>query len=145
MVEVEIRGKKFPLCLTVAALDQINAKCGGMKGISAFLDGADQIFQISPQRSTPDEDGNAGKAICNTAWMLALLIREGEENRFACARFDGEQAERRAVPDLDTINHLLTVASVNKYRLAVIQAVNESMKQEVEALYPKNVKDAEQG
>lgn len=133
MVEVEIRGKKFPLCLTVAALDKINDKCGGMQNIAAFLDGKNDDGTTSPTR-----------VICNTAWFLGLLIQEGEENRLQLARFDGEKTERRAVPDSGAIAHLLTVASANKYRPAVIEAVNESMSQEIEAVYPKNVKDAEQ-
>ena len=144
MVEVEIRGKKFPLCLTVAALEKINAKCGGMKGIGAFLDGKEQSLLIPPQGAAPSETSSAGRALCNTAWMLGLLIQEGEENRLVCARFDGEKVERRAVPDTEAIGHLLTVASAQKYRLAVFEAVNESMKQEIEAVYPKNGKDAEQ-
>ena len=132
MVEVEIRGKPFPLCLTVAALDKINEKCGGMKNIGAFLDG-----------KSADGSKSTTQMVVNTAWMLGLLIQEGEENRLVLARFDDEKTERRAVPDVAAISHLLTIASVNKYRTAVIDAVNESMVQEIEAVYPKNVKDAE--
>lgn len=132
MISVEIRGKEFPLCLTVAALDAINAKCGGIKNIGAFLDGIDEEGATS-----------FSKSLCNTAWMLGLLIREGEENRLICARFDGEQTERRAVPDSAAISHLLTIASAGKYKTSVIEAVNESLTQEIEAAYPKNVKSAE--
>lgn len=132
MVEVEIRGKKFPLCLTVAALDKINEKCGGMKNIGAFIDG-----------KQPDGTHSTDQMICNTAWLLGLLIQEGEESRLVLARFDGEKAERRAVPDSAAVSHLLTVASAKKYRKAVVDAISESMSQEIEALYPKNVKDAE--
>ena len=132
MAEVEILGKKFPLCLTVAAVDKINEKCGGLNGITKFLDGA--------------EDGkvNTGKAMCNTAWLLGLLIQEGEENRLILARFSGEKAERRVVPDSEAICHLLTIASAKKYRTAVFEAVNESLKQEIEAVYQKNVESEEQ-
>lgn len=132
MVEVEIRGKKFPLCLTVAAVDKINEKCGGLSGITKFLDG--------------EENGktNTGKAMYNTAWLLGLLIQEGEENRLILCRFDGEKAERRAVPDSEAICHLLTVASAKKYRAAVFDAINESLKQEIEAVHPKNGKSEEQ-
>ncbi len=133
MVEVDIGGKKFPLCLTVSALDKVNEKCGGMKNIGAFLDGKDT-----------DERASSSRAMVNTVWMLALLLQEGEENRIVFSRLAGEETERQLVPDQETLNHLLTVASANKYRVAVIQAVNESMVQEIEALYPKNVKDAEQ-
>lgn len=144
MVEVEIRGKKFPLCLTVAALDKINAKCGGLGNIGSFLDGKEPSYMLHPEQAAQGEKGSTGKALCNTAWMLGLLIQEGEENRLVCARLDGEQTERRCVPDAEAIAHMLTVASAQKYRLSVFDAVNESMKQEVEALHPKNGKDAEQ-
>ena len=132
MVEVDIRGKKFPLCLTVAALDKINEKCGGMKNIGAFLGG-----------KGADGQASSSLAMVNTTWMLALLLKEGEENRVVLSRLAGEDVQRQDVPDQETLSHLLTVASANKYRVAVIQAVNESMVQEIEALYPKNVKDAE--
>lgn len=134
MVEVEIRGKKFPLCLTVAALDEINDKCGGIQHIGAFLDGKDSAGVA-----------NSSRVMVNTAWMLALLLREGEENRLVYAQFGGEEAKRRDVPDLEALRHLMTFATAKKYRLAVIAAVNESMVQEIEALYPKNVKSAERG
>ena len=132
MVEVEIVGKAYPLCLTVAALDEINVKCGGMQHIGAFLDGKDAAGVA-----------NSSRIIVNTAWMLALLLREGEENRLVLACLNGEETKRCEVPDLEKLNHLLTIASANKYRLAVIKAVNESMVQEIEALYPKNVKTEE--
>lgn len=134
MVEVEIRGKAFPLCLTVAALDEINEKCGGMQHIGAFLDGKDSAGAA-----------NSSRVMTNTAWMLALLLREGEENRLVYAHLGGEDADRRDVPGLDTLRHYMTFATAKKYRLAVITAINESMVQDIEALYPKNVKDAERG
>lgn len=134
MVEVEIFGKSFPLCLTVAALDKINEKCGGMKNIGAFLNG-----------KGADGLASSSFAMVNTAWMLALLLHEGEENRLVLSRLAGEDAQRQAVPDHEAIVHLATIASMNKYRVAVIQAVGESMSQEIEAVYPKNVKSAERG
>lgn len=132
MVMVEIRGKQFPLCLTVAALDEINAKCGGIDGIGKFLDGIND-----------EGKRDLNQSVCNTAWMLSLLIQEGEENRLVCARCDGEKAERRAVPDASAIGHLLTVASAIKYKMVVVAAVNESLTQEIEAANPKNAKSAE--
>lgn len=127
MVEVKIRGVKYPLCLTVAALDKVNQKCGGLKELSAFLNGSN----------------DSGKAICNTAWMLGLLISEGEENRLMEARFTGETVKRQAVPDSDAITHLLTPGAMQEYRLAVWQAVNESMNQDIEASHSKNAENAE--
>ena len=84
MVTVDIRGKEFPLCLTVAAVDKINAKCGSIKQIGTFLDGK--------------EGGGAfefGRAMHNTAWLLGLLIQEGEENRLVNARLNMNRCHAR--------------------------------------------------
>lgn len=128
MVTVELRGKKFPLCLTVAALDKVNEKCGGLKDLTSFLKGY----------------GNGATAVYNTAWMLGLMISEGEENRLVCARLDGEKAERRVVPDSTAICHFLTPAAAREYQLAVWEAVAESMHQEIEAEHEKNGENAGQ-
>ena len=133
MVTVEIRGKEFPLCLTVAAVDKINEKCGSLKNIGTFLDGA-----------AAGQSLEMGRAMYNTAWLLGLLIQEGEENRLISAKFDGGDKVRREVPDSDALCHLMTVAEVKKYREAVFSAVNESLTQEIEAAHPKNVKSADQ-
>ena len=127
MVEVEIRGKKFPLCLTVAALDRINEKCGSLTKFLDYLQG----------------DGEVNTIVINTAWALSLLMAEGEENRLICARLDGEKAERHQVPDEEAVRHLLTPGAVRRYRVAVLTAVNESMRQEIEAESSKNVDHAE--
>lgn len=128
MVTVKIRGKEFPLCLTVAALDEINRKCGGIKKLGAFLNGED---------GTGNEKNSV--MICNTAWMLGLLIREGEENRLVNARFDEVKTQRRAVPNETDMWHYLNASTTLRYRLAVLEAVNESMQQDIEAEYEKNV------
>lgn len=133
MVTVEIGGKEFPLCLTVAAVDAVNAKCGSLKQVDSFLDGKDSSGQ-----------SDFGKALYNTAWMLGLLIQEGEENRLVSARLSGESTARRAVPDAEAMCHLLTVSTARKYRKAVLDAVYESMVQDIEAEHPKNVDHAEQ-
>ena len=122
MVAAEIRGKTFPLCLTVAALDQLTAKCGGLKGLTAFLTG----------------DGSSTRAMVNMAWMLGLLITEGEEHRLMEARFSGEKAERIAVPGSADIAHLLTGGEIQRYYGLVWQAVNESLRQTIEAEPGKN-------
>lgn len=133
MVTVEIRGKEFPLCLTVAAVDDINARCGSLSQLSAFLDGKDETGAV-----------DYGRLVYNTAWTMGLLLREGEENRLVCARFDGEPAERRAVPDSDAVCHLLTVFGAKKYRKAVLDAVHESLVRDIEAEHQKNGEHAEQ-
>lgn len=127
MVEVEIRGKKFPLCLTVAALDKINDRCGSLKDFLNFLQGG----------------GDMNTIVINTSWALALLMAEGEENRLICAELDGKETARRQVPGAQALAHMLTPGAVQKYRVAVLTAVNESMRQDIEAEYSKNGDHAE--
>ena len=127
MVEVGIRGKKCPLCLTVAALDKINDRCGSLKDFLIFLQGG----------------GDMNTIVINTSWALALLMAEGEENRLICAELDGEETVRRQVPGAQALAHMLTPGAVQKYRVAVLTAVNESMRQDIEAEYSKNGDHAE--
>ena len=83
----------------------------------------------------------------NTAWLLALLLREGEENRLICEHFaDGiESPVRREVPDLKAIRSGCTLASIAVYRASVLAAVSESMSQTIEAAYSKKKENGEQG
>lgn len=127
MVEVEIRGRKFLLCLTVAALDKINDKCGSLKDFLNFLQGG----------------GDMNTIVLNTSWALALLMAEGEENRLICAELDGTEAVRQQVPDAEALSHILTPGAVQKCRMAVLTAVNESMRQDIEAEHSKNGDNAE--
>lgn len=133
MICVEIHKKNYPLCLTVAALDEINEKIGGISGITAFLNGG--------------EDANYEQMFENTAWLLALLLREGEENRLICEHFaDGVQAPaRREIPDLQVLRSGFTLASIAVYRVAVLNAISESMSQTIEAAYSKKKENEEQG
>lgn len=127
MVKVMIRGKEFPLCLTVAALDKINEKCGGLSELESFLNGS----------------GDVSKAFHNTAWMLALLIEEGEKNRIVCERFDGKDAERNDLPGYEQLCSMVMIRTMMGYRNEVYNAIYDSMKKEIEASYPKNVEHAE--
>lgn len=127
MAKVTIRGKEFPLCLTVAALDQINDKCGGLSELQNFLLG----------------DGDVSRAYRNTAWMLALLIEEGEKNRQICSLFDGRKVESVQLPTYEQLCTMSTIYSMMRYRSICLDAISESMNQDIEASYPKNVESAE--
>lgn len=137
-VEVDIRGKKFPLCLTVAALDALNEKCGGIGGVFGFLKG-DQVEEAGLSDAQIEQEKIAAKsrALYNNAWMLGLLITEGEENRLMEAHFDGGDTTRRRVPGPEDLVHLMTPGQISGYRLEILQAVNESMRRTLEAT-PKN-------
>lgn len=127
MVKVNIRGKEFPLCLTVAALDKINDKCGGLSELHTFLYGTD----------------NLSEAFRNTAWLLALLLEEGEKNRIVCSQFDGAHVEEINLPDCEDLCSMVTIHTMMRYRVAALQAIEQSMSQDIEASYPKNVESAE--
>lgn len=127
MAKVTIRGKEFPLCLTVAALDRINEKCGDLSGLDEILfDGSD-----------------ISKSYHNTAWLLALLLEEGEKNRQVCELFGGTQPELVQVPTYEQLCAMTTIYSMICYRTACLKAIEESMTQDIEASYPKNVESAE--
>lgn len=126
MVTVEIRGESFPLCLTVAALDQVNEKCGSLSDVVKFVTGG----------------GNAVKAVSNTAWMLGILITEGEENRLMEARFTGEKVERKPMPNSDDLSHFLTPAMAQEYQAPVLQAITEGLSKSIEADNSKNADQA---
>ena len=80
----------------------------------------------------------ANRAKYNNAWMLGLLIQEGEENRLMEARFqDNGDRIRRQVPGPEEMVHLLTPGQIEDYRLSILMAVNESLKRTLEAT-PKN-------
>lgn len=144
MVTVQICGKSYPLCLTVSALDEVTSRCGGLAHVGDFLDGKEPQHLGFPEAETSARKANLAGIASNTTWLLSVLLREGENNRLMLARMDGEAAERRTVPTLEDLGQLLTVGSALKYRATVMEAVTESMTKEIEALYPKNGKDAEQ-
>lgn len=133
MVCVEIHHNSYPLCLTVAALDEINKHIGGISDIPAFLNGG--------------KDVNYEQMYENVAWLLALLLREGEENRLICERFaEGIPCpSRRDTPSLQDIRSGFTLASIATYRVAVLDAISESMSQTIEAAYSKKKEKEEQG
>ena len=142
MVCVQIVGKTYPLCLTVAALDEVTALCGNLSQVGMYLSGHDSDRE-SDQQEFQTSDRLAGIA-ANTVNLLSVLIREGENHRILCARLNGEEADRKSVPDKQDLLHALTVSEAISYRPAVMKAVMESMTREIEAEYPKNVETAEQ-
>ncbi len=93
MNAVTICGKEYQLCMTVEAFDQITQACGGMDKLGSYLDG----------------DGDIREMVSRTASVLAVLLREGEENRRLLASFcaDGD-ATARKVPTEAELRKLLT-------------------------------------
>ena len=134
MISVEIRGKQFPLCLTVAALDSINEKCGGMRNLNGFL--------FPKRQAGPggegSENGDLYRQSENLTWMLGLLIKEGEANRIVEGQFVGNRPERVPVPGPEDLSHLLGVGEVFQYIDPIMSAISESLSQNVEAKHEKN-------
>lgn len=131
MVTAQIGGKEFPLCLTVAALDKINEKIGGLHKLSDFLNGG--------------KETNYETMLTNAAWLLALLMKEGEENRLLYHRYcetNGADLERREIPDQTALSHILTIASATRLRTSVLAAVSESMAQEIQAVHDGKKKES---
>ena len=148
-IEVTIRGKVFPLCLTVAALDALEEKCEGLSGLGRFLSGdpseialleEDQLEKAGVTKEMWEREKNEAfnRSLYPNAWVLGLLIQEGEENRLMEAMFDGGDTNRRKVPGPEEMVHLLTPGQVTLYRSAVAAAVHASMKRTLEAVPSKN-------
>lgn len=130
MVTAQIGGKEFPLCLTVAALDKINEKIGGLHKLSDFLNGG--------------KEADYEAMLTNTAWLLALLMKEGEENRQLYQHYfetNGAELDRRDIPDQAALSHILTIASATRLRTSVLAAVSESMSQEIQAVHDGKKKE----
>lgn len=145
MVEVHIFDKSYPLCLTVAAVDEINTLCGGLNGIGAFLDGGvATVMEADGEPYVTEHEKKLEPMVINTARLLEVFIRHGENNRVICAKLNGEPVEPRQIPNGSDLREIMTIASAMKYRTSIFQAVNESMAKEIEAVYQKNAEGAEQ-
>lgn len=126
-VTVEIAGATYPLCMTVAAMEQICEKFGSLPNLLEAVRAEDPA-----------------KALENTTFALGVLIQEGEENRLMVAACYGENVQpRRKVPGPEQLRHLLLPGQVVQYQLPVLEAVNASMQREVEVAPAKNAGGAE--
>lgn len=114
--------------MTVEAFSRITQACGGLDKLGNYLDG----------------NGDIGKMISNTAFILAILLQEGEENRRMVASFyaDGDTEARKTPTELE-LRSLLMPRQLVQLRPGIMAAINESMKQEVEAAPAKNGDGAE--
>lgn len=128
MVEFAVAGKKYPLALTVEAMERINEKCGGIENLPAFLHSEEGIEE----------------SIKNTIWAIQMLIEEGEENRLVICDLNGRQTERKSIPDEYQLIKLLTPGLVIAARNTIAEAVTESMRQTIKEEIPKNVDGAVQ-
>lgn len=114
-VTVEINGNSYPLCLTVAAMDELDTAGYGIRDVSRLL--------------SPAEDLTLEQLAKNSVWLLDILIREGEQNRHYLAE-PGD--ELRSVPTLEALCHMLTPAEAISLRPAMMAAVVASISMDVE-------------
>ena len=120
MASITINGREYPLCLTVAALDDLKSRGYGLRDISKIVQ--------------PAEGESVDDVAERTVWMLSILIREGEMHRCILA---GE-GRAQSVPGYDLLARIMTPGRAMASLGIVIQAITESMHQEIEAAPPKN-------
>lgn len=124
MVTVNIRGTDFPLCLTVAALERLSIECGDLKGLPDYLNGG--------------EEKNLCQSAYNAAYLLGILVEEGEEHRCMEERFSGGDSSRRKVPSPEDLTRLLNFQETRAYIPMIWAAIDESLHQDIAAEAPKN-------
>ena len=111
-----IAGLDYPLCLTVAAMDELDTAGYGINDICRLL--------------TPAEGLTVEQVVKNAVWLLDILLREGEQNRH-CLADAGD--ELKSVPTLEELCHMLTPIEVLKLRPALMDATMASITVAVEA------------
>ena len=136
-----VRGVEYPLCLTVAALEDIEGLCGSFDEIGAYLEGMlERDAKTGELKKTAT--GTTPRMLAATTRVLGILIRRGEDNRIEEARAAGEDTARRKTPGPDELVKWLRPAEAGRYRLLVLDAINEGLSQKVEVEQPKNAEAA---
>lgn len=119
MAQITLAGQNLPLCLTLAAVDQLRERGLGLADIS-------QLYTTGEGRSVQDLMDNA-------VWFLAVLIREGQAN----ASLRGMDVP--VPPPDEMLRHLLTPGQViHEVVPALVGAVSEGLGRTVEADHSKN-------
>lgn len=115
-VFASVAGREYPLCLTVAAMDELDTAGYGINDICRLL--------------TPDEGLTVEQIAKNAVWLLDILLREGEQNRH-CLADAGD--ELKSVPTLEELCHMLTPIEALKLRPALMDATMASITIAVES------------
>lgn len=137
-ITVTLVGNEYPLCLTVAALDEINALCGGLENLGNYMAGAPADAAEAEKKVI-----DAGRAAMAIAQVLGILIAAGEENRQVLAALNGEICEARDVPNELEVPHLMRPADIIPCQKAVLEVIAQGMEQTVEVDTSKNAESAE--
>ena len=111
---LDFYGKKYPLCLTVLASEEITKLYGSFDGLSEKINGGFDYLG-------------------DWAQLLHILMGGGEARVKAIAWMNGTEAETPEVPSLDAIRNILSWNDVMKDKDTIMAAVFGSAKPTVEA------------
>lgn len=114
-VTVKIEGKEYPLCCTLGAVEEIEAKYGNMQ---KFIDAATKE-----------------KTVSATITALDILLRHGAKR---AKQLDGAEIEP---VDIEAIRDNLDLSDIGVIAEKVWDAINVSMRNEIKAV-PKSKKKA---
>lgn len=132
IVWAEIKGKKFPLCLTVGAADELEKAFGGIQAIG----------QSVTDHANKDELGPMLHTILSAFLPLA---KAGKDYLTARAAFSGEKAESTPdVPEEDVLRSILSGTEIVENILpAVTNALNGGSSRDVEVAPDNSAKNGE--
>lgn len=119
---IDLHGKRYPLCLTVAANEKINDAFGGLKGMSEAM------------------KQDSSKALGLYSDLLHILMEGGENRQKALAWLSGETAACDPVPPKDILMSLLCIADISAYKAKIMEAIALSSRATVE-VEPDNSKN----
>lgn len=132
-VTVKIAGKDYPLLLTVQGMkDVMELLGGGLDKLGEYLSG-----------KTADGTINLPDSMDHTMAVLGVLIHGAEHNRRMEARFSDGDDTPHIIPDSDSLPSLILPGKIAECQIAILKAVNASMKQSVEVNPTKNVESGE--
>lgn len=122
MTMIEICGAKYPLVLTVAALDDLKQLGTSLGEVAGFL-------------SVREGEADTTGAVERTVQLLEVLIRSGSQWLWRNA----PQAVVGEPPALEDLRHFFTPGQViYTVRPLVLQAIADSMGRSIEAVHEKN-------
>lgn len=112
---IELYGKKYPLCLTVAAQERANAEFGGVKQMLKDMQGTDD------------------QILSSTIKLTHLLMCGGRDRAKALAWMSGEKSDTPTVPDCELMRELMTMKDIADCQQKVFEAIRASNSRTVEA------------
>lgn len=109
MVTYRIKGKDFPMALTLKAMDELDQQYGGIENLPEAFDGKTAMGLLS---------------ICVD--MLIILMKGGRDYQI---EMEGQAED---VPSKETLACLLMPKDIAEIKTAIFASIKESMNHEVE-------------